>query len=208
MWRRIRLNFLTGLLVLLPLYLTGLILVKLFLIIDGILNRLVTRAVVAALRLPISDDQVFYGLGIVTLFFVILGVGSLARNFIGKKVLAGFNRKIDRIPIIKSIYKTLRQIIEALLSTNREAFQKPVLIEYPRQGLYSVAFQTQASGGPLQENIGEESITVFLPSTPNPTTGFVLIVPKSQVHEINMSTEDAMKLIISGGVIAGEKKEP
>ena len=208
MWRRIRLNLLTGLLVLLPLYLTGLILVKLFLIIDGILNRLVTRALVAALKLPISDDQVFYGLGIVTLFFVIIAAGSLARNFVGKKVLAGFNRKIDQIPIIKSIYKTLRQIIEALLSTNREAFQKPVLIEYPRLGLYSLAFQTQASGGPLQENIGEESITVFLPSTPNPTTGFVLIVPKSQVHEINMSTEDAMKLIISGGVIAGEKKEP
>lgn len=208
MWRRIRLNFLTGLLVLLPLYLTGLILVKLFLIIDGILNRLVTRAVVAALKLPISDNQVFYGLGIVTLFFLIIAAGSLARNFLGKKILAEFNRKIDKIPIIKSIYKTLRQIIEALLSTNREAFQKPVLIEYPRQGLYSVAFQTQASGGPLQENIGEESITVFLPSTPNPTTGFVLIVPKSQVHDINMSTEDAMKLIISGGVIAGEKKEP
>ncbi len=146
--------------------------------------------------------------GYLAAFRVTAIAGSLARNFIGKKVLAGFNKQIDQIPIIKSIYKTLRQIIEALLSTNREAFQKPVLIEYPRQGLYSVAFQTQASGGPLQENIGEESITVFLPSTPNPTTGFVLIVPKSQVHDINMSTEDAMKLIISGGVIAGEKKEP
>jgi len=208
MWRRIRLNFLAGILVLLPLYLTGLILVNLFLFIDGILNRLVTRAVVAALSLPINDDKVFYGLGMLTLFVVIIAAGSAARNFLGKRLLAAINAQLDQIPVLKSIYKTLRQIVEALLSTNREAFQKAVLIEYPRKGLYSLAFQTQPSGGPLQEQVGEDSITVFLPSTPNPTTGFVLIVPKSQVFEVNLSVEDAMKLIISGGVIAGEKKEP
>jgi len=208
MWRRIKLNFLAGVLVLLPVYLTGLILVKLFLFIDGFLNRWVTRALVAALNLPISEDKVFYGLGILTLVVVILVAGSITRNFLGKRLLAAFNSQIDQIPVIKSIYKTLRQIVEALLSSNREAFQRAVLIEYPRKGLYSVAFQTQPSGGSLQEQVGEDSITVFLPSTPNPTTGFVLIVPKSQVFEVNLSVEDAMKLIISGGVIAGEKKEP
>jgi len=208
MWRRIRLNFLAGVLVLLPVYLTGLILVNLFLFIDGFLNRWVTRALVAALNLPISEDKVFYGLGMLTLFVVIIAAGSVARNFLGKRLLVAINAQLDQIPVLKSIYKTLRQIVEALLSTNREAFQKPVLIEYPRKGLYSLAFQTQSSGGPLQEQVGEDSITVFLPSTPNPTTGFVLIVPKSQVFEVNLSVEDAMKLIISGGVIAGEKKEP
>jgi len=208
MWRRIKLNFLAGVLVLLPVYLTGLILVKLFLFIDGFLNRWVTRALVAALNLPIGEDTVFYGLGMLTLFVVIIAAGSVARNFLGKRLLLAINAQLDQIPILKSIYKTLRQIVEALLSTNREAFQKAVLIEYPRKGLFSVAFQTQPSGGPLQEQVGEDSITVFLPSTPNPTTGFVLIVPKSQVFDVNLSVEDAMKLIISGGVIAGEKKEP
>ena len=208
MWRKIKLNFLAGVLVLLPVYLTGLILVNLFLFIDGFLNRWVTRALVAALNLPISEDKVFYGLGILTLFLVIIAAGSVARNFLGKQLLVTINAQLDQIPVIKSIYKTLRQIVEALLSTNREAFQKPVLIEYPRKGLYCLAFQTKPSAGPFQEQVGEDSITVFLPSTPNPTTGFVLIVPKSQVFEVNLSVEDAMKLIISGGVIAGEKKEP
>jgi uncharacterized membrane protein len=204
MWKKIRLNFLAGLLVLLPLYLTYLILVKLFLLIDGILNRLVTRALVAALQLPLNEDQVIYGLGIITLIIVILLAGSVARNFLGRRLLTFFNEQVDQIPIIKSVYKTLRQIVEALLSTNREAFQKPVIIEYPRLGIYSIAFQTQPHGGPLRQHLDEDSITVFLPSTPNPTTGFVLIVPKSQVREINLSVEEAMKLIISGGVIASE----
>jgi len=205
MWRRIRGNLVAGLLVLLPLYLTYIILLKLFLLIDGILNRLATRALVAALNLPLNADQVIYGVGVIALLVIILLVGWFARNFLGKRFVDWFNSALDQIPIIKSIYKTLRQIVEAVLVSNREAFQKPVLIEYPRQGIYSLAFQTQSTAGPLHKQVSEDSITVFLPSTPNPTTGFVLIVPKSQVREVNLSVEDAMKFIISGGVITQEK---
>ncbi len=205
-WRSIKLNFMAGILVLLPIYLTYIIIVRLFLLIDGILNRLATRALVGALGLPLNENQVIYGLGFITLFGIILLAGSVARNFIGKRFIGWINQQLDQIPVIRGIYKTLRQIFEALFATNSEAFQRPVLIEYPRAGLYSLAFQTRGSSDCLQGIVKEEAITVFLPSTPNPTTGFVLVVPKSQVFPVNLSTEEALKWIISGGVISQEQK--
>ncbi len=203
MWRKIKLNLLAGLLVLLPMYLTYLILLKLFLLIDGIFNRMATRALVATLNLPLNEDQIIYGLGIIALFAVIQLAGSLTRNYLGKRLIVWFNLQMDQIPIVRNIYKTLRQILNALFSANREAFQKPVLIEYPRQGLYSLAFQTQSSGGALQGQLPEDCITVFLPHTPNPTTGFVLFVPKTQVREVALSVEDA-KYVKTVRVLTGE----
>lgn len=205
MWRKIKRNLATGILVLLPLYLTYVILVKLFLLIDGIFNQLATRALVSALNLPLNEDNVIYGLGILTLFIVVFLVGWIARNYFGKQFLSWFNLALDRIPIVRSVYKTLRQISEALFSGKKEAFQRPVLIDYPRKGLYTLAFQTNSTGESVKDATGEECITVFLPSTPNPTTGFLIFVPKSQVYAVNLTTEEAMKLIISGGVISAEK---
>lgn len=205
MWRKIKLSLVAGMLVLLPLYFTYAILVWLFLLIDGIFNRLATRALVSALNLPISEDQVIYGLGIVTLLIVVLVTGWLARNYFGNQLIAWFNALLDRIPLISMIYKTLRQIAEALFSDKREAFQNPVLIEYPRPGLFTLAFKTQNTGGSVQQSVGEDCISVFLPSTPNPTTGFLLFVPTSQVRKVDLSTEEALKLIISGGVITTGK---
>ncbi len=205
MWRKVRLNLAAGILVLLPLYLTYVILVKIFLLIDGIFNQLATRALVSALNLPLSEDRVIYGLGVIALFVIVFFTGWIARNYFGNRLLAWFNRLLDHIPIVRSVYKTLRQISEAIFSGKREAFQKPVLIDYPRKGLYTLAFQTRSSGEPVQDSIGEECITVFLPSTPNPTTGFLIFVPKSQVHNVDLTTEEAMKLIVSGGVITSDK---
>ncbi len=202
MWRSLKRNFLAGLLVLLPIYLTYLILAKLFLFIDGILNRIATRALVAALNLPFDEDRIIYGLGFITLFLVIILSGRIARHYLGKKFLIWLNVQLDQVPIVKNIYKTLRQIFEALFSGNREAFQKPVMVEYPRRGLYTIGFQTMNSGGLLQDHIEEETVTIFVPSTPNPTTGFVVVIPKSQVKDINLNVEEAMKFIISGGVIS------
>ena len=205
MWRKIKLSLVAGMLVLLPLYFTYAILVWLFLLIDGIFNRLATRALVSALNLPLSEDQVIYGLGVITLLIVVFVTGWLARNYFGNQLIAWFNALLDRIPLISMIYKTLRQIAEALFSDKREAFQKPVLIEYPRPGLFTLAFKTQNTGGAVQQSVGEDCISVFLPSTPNPTTGFLLFVPTSQVREVDLRTEEALKLIISGGVITSDK---
>jgi uncharacterized membrane protein len=203
-WLKIRQNFFAGILLLLPLYLTYVILAKVFLVIDGVFNRLATRVLVRTLGLPWHEDQVIYGLGIITLFIFILLTGYFARHYLGNRFVRWINEQLDQIPVVNSIYKTLRQIFEALFSTGREAFQRPVLIEYPRKGLFSLAFQTSNLCGPGEHAIPEDCITVFLPSTPNPTTGFVLIVPKSQVYSVNMSTEEALKWIISAGVIKKE----
>ncbi len=208
MWRKIKLNLVAGVLVVLPLYLTYIILVQIFLGIDGIFNRLATRALVKALNLPLNEDQVIYGLGIITLLVIVFFAGWIARNYFGNQLLILFNRLLDRIPIVSAVYKTLRQISEAIFSGKREAFQKPVMIQYPRKGLYTLAFKTHDSGGPVQGAIEEDCISVFLPSTPNPTTGFLIFVPKSQVISVDLTTEEAMKLIISGGVITTDKSEP
>ena len=205
MWRKIKLNLATGILVLLPLYLTYIILAKLFLLIDGIFNRIATRALVAALKLPLSEDQVIYGIGTIALIILVFFTGSIARNYFGKKTISWFNYQLDHIPVISAIYKTLRQISEAIFSGKKEAFQKPVLIEYPRKGLYTFAFMTHGSGGRIEKYLNEECISVFLPSTPNPTTGFLIFVPKSQVIDVDFTTEEAMKLIISGGVITSDE---
>jgi len=201
MWRRIRLNLLAGVLVVLPLYLTYIILVEVFLMIDGILNQLVTKALVKALNLPLSDDRVIYGLGIIALIVILFFTGWIARNYFGNKLLALFNQILDNIPFVRTIYKTLRQISEAVFSDKRQAFDKPILLEYPRKGLFTLAFKTQDTTGPVQDAIKEDCISIFLPSTPNPTTGFLIFVPKSQVIPINLTTEEAMKMIISGGAI-------
>ncbi|TKJ41833.1 hypothetical protein CEE37_04500 [candidate division LCP-89 bacterium B3_LCP] len=206
MWRKIRRNLIAGILVLLPLYFTWVILVWLFLMIDGIFNRVATRALVSALKLPISEDQIIYGLGVITLLAVVFITGWLARNYFGNRLLRWFNHWLDRIPIVKTVYRTLRQLSEAILSSGGDAFQKPVLIEYPRKGLFTLVFKTGNTQGPVKNAIGEECISVFLPSTPNPTTGYILFVPISDVHEVEMNTQDALKLIISGGVINPDKK--
>lgn len=204
-WRRVKLNLAAGLLVLLPLYLTYVILSKLFLLIDGILNRLATRALVAALRLPLRDEQVIYGLGITALFIVVFATGWLARHYLGNRLIAWFNYTLDKVPIVNRVYKTVRQIVEAIFSADKRSFQRPVLIEYPRKGLYTLAFQTRDTGGAVQDAVKEDCITVFLPSTPNPTTGYVLFVPKSRTFDVDMTSEEAFKLIISGGVVTPEK---
>ncbi len=206
-WLKIRQNFIAGILLLLPLYLTYVILAKVFLVIDGVFNRLATRALVRTLNLPWHEDQVIYGLGIITLFVFILLAGYFARHYLGNRFVRWINEQLDQIPVVNSIYKTLRQIFEALFSTGREAFQRPVLIEYPRKGLYSLAFQTSNLYSPGEKAIPEDCITVFLPSTPNPTTGFVLIVPKSQVYNVDLSTEEALKWIISAGVIKKDRDQ-
>lgn len=205
LWRKIRANLVAGVLVLLPLYFTYAILAWLFLGIDGIFNRIATRALVSTLKLPLSEDQVIYGLGIITLLAVVFITGWIARNYFGNRLIGWFNSWMDRIPFVRAVYKTLRQLSEAILSTKGEAFQKPVLIEYPREGLYTLVFKTHTTEGTVKNSVGEDCITVFLPSTPNPTTGYILFVPLSQVRDVDLTTQEALRLIVSGGVVSPDK---
>lgn len=108
---------------------------------------------------------------------------------------------LSRIPLVRSIYKTVKQVINAVLSTNSEAFRKVVLIEYPRKGLWTIAFQTGTTNTAINNKTKEEMISVFIPTTPNPTSGFLMMLPRSDVIELDMSIDEALKFIISLGVM-------
>ncbi len=203
--RRLRNYFVTGLLVLVPISLTLFIINYLFLKIDSILRDVIYKFFRAQLGLPLGDEPI-PGLGFITLILLILVTGLLARNYLGKKIIQFGELILARIPIISRIYSTIQQISQAFLSEKREVFKKPVLFEYPRRGIYSIGFYTQDTRGPVQDALDEDVVSVFLPTTPNPTSGFLLFVPKTEIIDIDLSVEEAMKLVISGGAIIPQNK--
>lgn len=203
MWRRLRTYFLTGLVVLIPLVLTVYIIWKLFYAIDGLLRGVVTN-VLERFGIPISS----LGLGFISVILLILLTGLIAKNYFGRKLIQLGELIFARIPLINRIYRAIQQISNAFFSERREVFKKAVLIEYPRKGVYSLAFLTQDTKGEVQDRLNQDMVSVFLPTTPNPTSGFLLFVPKRDVIEMNMSIEEALKLVISGGVIAPENVSP
>lgn len=202
--RRIRAYFLTGLLVVVPLGLTYFIIRFLFVTIDAILSDTVSSFILQQFGVKLGERQI-PGIGIVTLILLIILTGMIARNYLGRKFVNFGDRLVARIPLINRVYAAMKQISQAFLSSKREVFKKAVMFEYPRKGVYSIGFYTQDTRGVVQDSLDEDVMSVFLPSTPNPTTGYLLFVPKSQVIELDFSIEEAMKLIISGGAIVPEK---
>ncbi len=198
--KRLRNYFFTGLLVLIPVVLTGFIIWKLFLAIDSILRPFAYKFILEQFGLELGQRQ-FPGLGFITLTILIIITGAIARNYIGKKVVNFGDRLVERIPLINRIYGAIKQISQAFFSSKREVFKKVVLFEYPRKGIYSIGFYTQDTRGMVQEALEDDVVSVFLPTTPNPTSGFLLFVPKSQVIELDLTIEEALKLVISGGAI-------
>jgi uncharacterized membrane protein len=201
MWAEIRKTLLAGLLIVAPITLTFYILYNLFRMLDGILSTGVTRFLVHKIGFRQLENTHIPGLGILAILALLLITGAFARNYLGKKLITIGDFIVTRIPLINRIYIAIREISEAVLSEKREVFKEAVLIEYPRKGLYSIAFFTQDTKGPIQDLLDEDVVSVFLPTTPNPTSGYLLFVPKSSILKVNMSVEDAMKLVISGGSI-------
>ncbi len=205
MWAKIRKTFFAGILVLAPIALSVYILYFLFNFLDGILRGTVTNILIKRF----GDESMVTaipGLGILFLIALIFITGAIARNYVGRKILALGDYIVTRIPLLNRIYIAIQEISEAVFSEKRELFKKAVLIEYPRIGCYSIAFFTQDTKGKIQENIGEDVVSVIVPTTPNPTSGYLLFVPKKDVLELNMSVEEALKLVISGGSIHIKEK--
>jgi uncharacterized membrane protein len=200
MWNEIRKTFIAGLLTLAPITLTIYLFYLLFKFMDGILRSNVSQFLINHFGLNFFKSPV-PGLGLITLLLLIFLTGSIARNYIGKKLFSLGDFIVTRIPLINRIYIAIREISEAVLSEKREVFKKAVLIEYPRKGLYSIAFFTQNTKGPIRQTIKQDIVSVFLPTAPNPTSGFLLFVPKKHVIDLEMSVEDAMKLVLSAGSI-------
>jgi uncharacterized membrane protein len=200
--RHLRNLFITGLLVLVPLSATALIVFKLFDLIDrGIRNLLKPyfsdlTEMVFNKPLPIPP----YGIGLVLTVLIILFVGMIARNFIGRRLILLMEIIMLRVPLVNKIYLAIKQISEAILQRDKNLFQKAVLIEYPRRDLYSIGFLT-SEAPPSVNPIDEECVCVFVATTPNPTSGVLVVVPKSDVIPLDITVEEAMKLVISGGVV-------
>ncbi|MGQ0550134.1 MAG: DUF502 domain-containing protein [Armatimonadota bacterium] len=190
MRHRLRTYLVAGLLVILPLGVTVLVLLALFRFLDSLLAPVFQYLLQR--RVP--------GLGLVAGIIMILFTGAFASNVLGRRVVGLFDYVIMRIPIVRTIYSAIRQLTDSVFMQNRSAFKGAVLVEWPRQGLYSVGFVTGETSGEAAR--GERILNVFMMHTPNPTTGILCLVPESQVIPLEMSVEAALKLVVSGGIVA------
>jgi len=196
MMKRLRRYLVAGLLVWMPLGVTY-VLVR-FLV--GLMDRSI-----AYLPYKFQPEswygQAIPGLGVILTIIVILVTGILVVNFVGRKVVGGWESLLERIPFVRSIYSAAKNFAEIVFSDSGNAFNKVLLVEYPRKGLYTLTFQTATEVGEIQGRTGLDVIACFVPTTPNPTSGFIIIVPKKDVIELDMEVEEAVKLVMSLGVV-------
>jgi len=203
---RLRQWFFTGLILVLPAMITVWLLAVLVRLVEGVSSP-VLLAVLRVVWPGFGHDPVVVAwvvpiLGVVLTVGLILAVGAFASNFVGRKVVEGFERLVLRLPVVKGIYGSARQLIDAFSSTNA-AFRRVVAVEYPRPGVYTIGFLTRSDTQMPRE--GEPPLRdvslVFLPTSPNPTSGWLAVVPNAQVVPLDMSIEEGVKLIVSGGLV-------
>lgn len=191
--------FITGLLVLVPLAITLWVLNLIIGTMDQSLLLLPERWRPEALfgfRIP--------GLGTILTLLIIFLTGLATRNFVGNQVVVLWESILTRIPVVNSIYSSVKQVSDTLFSSSGNAFRKALLVQYPRQGCWTIAFLTGTPGGSVREHLQGDYLSIYVPTTPNPTSGFFLMVPRNDVIELDMSVDAALKYIISMGVVAPE----
>ena len=141
------------------------------------------------------------GLGVILTLLVLLVTGIFAANVVGKTMVGFGERALKRIPIVRSVYSAAKNFSELVFSETGQSFKKVLLIEYPRKGIYSLAFQTSTALGEVQKKTGSDVVCTFVPTTPNPTSGYIIILPKKDVIEMDMNVDEAFKMIVSLGVV-------
>jgi uncharacterized membrane protein len=196
MMKRLRRYFVAGLLVWLPLGVT----VFLFRVLIGLMDKslvLVPRQYHPEEWLGVAIP----GLGVILTILLLLLTGVLTANIVGRSFVGGWESLMDRISIARSIYSAAKNFTEIVFSDSGLAFKKVLLVEYPRKGIYTLTFQTASDVGEIQGRTGEEVVACFVPTTPNPTSGFIIIVPKKDAIELDMEIDEAVKLIMSLGVV-------
>lgn len=213
MYKGIRGHFYAGLIVILPLFLT-------IFIINWIVNFVVaiskgsflTSFINKAIKmLGIENNlhlvKIIYVLYLLSILILITLIGYVAKNIVGKKVSHSINKLIGKLPVVKHIYTTISQIVDVISSQKGNTYKRAVLIEYPRKDIYSIGFLTSEENPVLSELVGRDLCNIFVPTSPNPTSGMFISIPKKDVTFLDMKIDDAVKLIISGGVIIPEKVE-
>jgi uncharacterized membrane protein len=151
---------------------------------------------------PLLGDLFNLMIGLTAPLLFILLIGLMARNIVGRWLLELGERVLQGIPLAGAIYRTLKQLLETILRDSKGRFRRVVLLEYPRPGIWALAFVTGAAGASLQQHLDQPLLNVFIPTTPNPTTGWYALVPEDQVIDLQLSVEDAFKILISGGIVS------
>ncbi|HPO07529.1 MAG TPA: DUF502 domain-containing protein [bacterium] len=156
----------------------------------------------------IPDRFPRYGVGFLTTIFLIIAVGFLGRLYIGKKMLLLLEYLLSHIPVVNWLYNLIKQISYAFFGKNRRVFQQAVLFQYPRKGIYAIAFLVAPEDGQIGRTVGQNLSYVFLATTPNPTSGFLLLVPNKEIIPLDISVEQAVKMVISSGMVASDSSIP
>lgn len=183
----------TGLLVLAPVVITAYVIWKLFIFVDHLLGATLRGGYIRPGGIP--------GLGFITVMIIILITGALANNFLGRSLGSIFEAVIRKVPFLRGLYATLKEMGEAILSERKGAFQRVVLVPYPAAGIYSIGLVTSAPPRSLEDAVGEPLEGVFIPTPPNPTTGPLVYYPRSQLIPTSLRVEQALKMVVSGGVV-------
>jgi uncharacterized membrane protein len=195
----LRNNFLTGLAVIIPVFITTYLIWSTIGIVDGWVLPLIPEKYAIDKFIGIDVK----GIGVIIFLLFTVFIGSLTKGYFGRTILKSAESLVDRMPVVRSIYNGIKQIAETVFSQSNNSFERACLVEYPRKGIWAVAFVSTKTKEEVSEKIGEskELYSIFLPTTPNPTSGFLLFLPKKDIIFLDMTVEDAAKLVISAGLV-------
>ena len=199
---KIRSWFLTGILVMTPLILTIYVAWAFITFVDNLVVPLVPFDYRPSNYLPFSIP----GLGLIIVFIFTTFVGLLATGLFGRTLIRIWENILNRMPVVRSVYSAIKQILETVMATQSDAFRQAVLVQYPRKDIWAIGFVTGSTKGEVRKRVDKKMVNVFMPTTPNPTSGFLLFFPEEDLIFLNMSVEDALKLVVSGGMVVPKEK--
>jgi len=196
--------FITGLLIWIPLSVTFTVLAWIVNTLDGWimpwLPQHLNPKTILGFDIP--------GLGVLLCAFILFATGVIGANVLGQRIVRFWEALLARIPVVKSLYNSIKQVSDSLFSDSGKAFRKALLVQYPREGIWTIAFLTGVPGDDITQRLGGDYVSVYVPTTPNPTSGFFLMLPSKDVIELDMSVDEALKYIISMGVVAPPSRAP
>ena len=205
---RFRNYFLTGLIVTAPVGITIALALTVINWIDGKIVPLIPQGYNPQLLFQDYVGIHIPGIGLVVVLVSLTLIGFVAAGLVGRVMVRTGERLLNRMPVIRSVYGALKQIFETVLRSSSRSFREVALIEYPRRGIWAIGFITTKTTGEVQNDIEEEVVNVFLPTTPNPTSGFLLFVPRKDIIILNMTVEEAIKMIVSAGIVTPPDRRP
>ena len=197
LFARFRRYFLAGILVTSPILITAYVTWLIVTFVDTQVAGMLPESLDFTKKLPHQIP----GIGLIISIITITFIGAITPGFIGRTLLKAGERILNKMPVVRSIYGAIKQIMETVMSTNSDSFREVVLVEYPRKGIWVIGFVTGETKGEVQSLTKDKVINIFVPTTPNPTSGFLLFIPQKDLVYMGMKVEDAVKMVISGGIV-------